>query len=89
MARTYEVTVPLTVTVKVAGNGRTTVTEAEIESGYPGFFSEAEEAGGCWLPVSNEWTWDADAQRAAWQFTREALAAHSLMNAKIKEANRG
>lgn len=48
----YEVTVPLTVHVTVSDDGIIEVEKAEIERGYPGFHSDAEDANGVWNPAN-------------------------------------
>jgi hypothetical protein len=85
MSVTYEVTVPLVVTVEVEDDG-VEVRSARIERGYPGFFSDAEEANGVWSEDDQEWVDDAGAVvTAAWQYTREAIAAHMLLHQRLEE----
>jgi hypothetical protein len=51
------------------------VQSAKIGPGYPGFFSEAEDASGVWSEDDQEWVDDAGAVvTAAWRYTREAIA---------------
>lgn len=71
MSVTYEVTVPLVVHVR---DGH--VVKTTIERGFPGFFSEAEDAAGVWNPSGNEWEESTEAEAAAtaaWQFTKGLL----------------
>jgi len=52
---TYEVTVPLVVVVKDGSIVRT-----YVDRGYPGFFSESEEAGGVWSVDDERWDDEAE-----------------------------
>ena len=56
----YEVTVPVVVTIEIGDDGAPTVTRTHIDSGYPGFFSYAEESGGVWDPQGDGWGIDED-----------------------------
>ena len=51
---------------------------AEIEPGFPGFFSEAEEAAGVWDPVADVWMGEDDGDYGsiadvAWDWTRALI----------------
>jgi len=78
----YEVTLPVTVKVTVCREGDKIVgivsrSHLTIDGGWPGFFSEAEEAGGAWNPATQEWEQSEAAQRAT------AYATTALMQALL------
>jgi hypothetical protein len=85
MSVTYEVTVPLVVTVKFTKK-TTKIVSAHIERGFPGFFSDAEEVMGVWDPANEEWTSAQGAAAEAWSYAREAIAAHRLLHQRLEEA---
>jgi hypothetical protein len=73
---TFEVSVPLVVKVEVLNDGATArVVGATIESGFPGFHSEAEEAAGVWDPANDEWSMDDvdSIVRVAWSHVRRLV----------------
>lgn len=71
MSTTYEVTVPLVVTVT---NDK--VVKATIDSGFGGFHSEAEDAGGVWNCADMQWDEEAaenEIHRVAWAWVRQRI----------------
>jgi hypothetical protein len=68
----YEVTVPLVVTVAVNEAGAWALS-GKIDNGWPGFFSEAEEAGGVWSPDDGEWVEHDDVNAAAFRWAHGRL----------------
>ena len=66
---TYEVTVP--VVVKVVGEA---VVSAEVPDGFPGFHSEAEDAGGVFDADDDCWDEEAeDVSRTARNYVKGLL----------------
>lgn len=69
----YEVTVPLVVQVRLEPDGTVTVEAVEVSNDWGGFFSEAEQSGGCWNHTEQEWEYDEAVCDAARDAARAAL----------------
>ena len=72
---TYEVTVPVMVYITVSSEDGIVPVQAVIDEGWPGFFSEAQDAQGVWNNATDEWDEGADdaIADAAWQYVRTRL----------------
>jgi hypothetical protein len=79
----FEVTLPMVVTVKIGDDGIARVTSAHLERGYPGFFSDAEDARGVWDEALQVWDEEQpDVATVAWQWGQRAVRAGMVAHAE-------